>query len=167
MERKKATDFDPKLLDLFERYVHGLITRRQFVAGVSKFAVGGLSAAAILKSLSPNYAEARQVVEDDPRLKTESIDYPSPQGAGTMRGYLVRPADSRGDLPGVVVIHEWRGLNPQIEDVTRRAGLEGFLAFAPDALTPLGGYPHRSPCLCDSRGNWRAFEAGCSEQTVR
>ncbi|MDA2938256.1 dienelactone hydrolase family protein, partial [Acidobacteria bacterium AH-259-A15] len=141
MKRKKATDFDQKLLNLFDRYVHGLISRREFLDGASKFAVGGLSAAAILESLSPKYAEVQQVAEDDPRLKTEYIDYPSAQGSGTMRGYLARPADSHGNLPGVVVIHENRGLNPHIKDVTRRTGLAGFLAFAPDALTPLGGYP--------------------------
>ena len=140
-ETKKATDFDQNLLNLFDRYVHGLITRREFLDGASKFAGGGVSAAAILESLNPKYAEAQQVTEDDPRLKTESIDYPSPQGSGTMRGYLARPADSRGDLPGVVVIHENRGLNPHIKDVTRRTGLAGFLALGPDALTPLGGYP--------------------------
>ncbi len=141
MKQKKATDFDQNLLNLFDRYVHGLITRREFLDGASKFAVAGVSAAAILESLNPRYAEAQQVSEDDPRLKTESIDYPSPQGSGTMRGYLTRPADSRGNLPGVVVIHENRGLNPHIKDVTRRTGLAGFLALGPDALTPLGGYP--------------------------
>ncbi len=138
---KKATDFDQKILNLFDRYVHGLINRREFLDGASKFAVGGLSAAAILESLSPKYAEAQQVAEDDPQLKTEFIDYPSPQGSGTMTGYLARLADSRGNLPGVLVIHENRGLNSHIRDVARRAGLAGFLAFAPDALTPLGGYP--------------------------
>ena len=141
MKQKKATDFDQNLLNLFDRYVHGLITRREFLDGASKFAGAGVSAAAILESLNPRYAEAQQVAEDDPRLKTESIDYPSPQGSGTMRGYLTRPADSRGNLPGVVVIHENRGLNPHIKDVTRRTGLAGFLALGPDALTPLGGYP--------------------------
>ena len=141
MKQKKATDFDQNLLNLFDRYVHGLITRREFLDGASKFAGAGVSAAAILESLNPMYAEAQQVAEEDPRLKTESIDYPSPQGSGTMRGYLARPADSRGNLPGVVVIHENRGLNPHIKDVTRRTGLAGFLALGPDALTPLGGYP--------------------------
>ncbi len=138
---KKATDFDQKILNLFDRYVHGLINRREFLDGASKFAVGGLSAAAILESLSPKYAEAQQLPENDPRLKTETIEYPSPQGSGTIRAYLARPANSSGNLPGVVVIHENRGLNPHIKDVARRTGLAGFLAFAPDALTPLGGYP--------------------------
>jgi len=138
---KKASDFDPKVLNLFDRYVHGLINRREFLEGASKFAVGGLSAAAILESLNPKYVEAQQIPEDDPQLKTETIEYPSPQGSGTIRAYLARPAASSGNLPGVVVIHENRGLNPHIKDVTRRTGLAGFLALAPDALTPLGGYP--------------------------
>lgn len=138
---KKATDFDQKLLNLFDRYVHGLINRREFLKGASKFAVGGLSAAAILESLNPKYVQAQQIPEDDPQLKTETIEYPSPQGSGTIRAYLARPANSSGNLPGVVVIHENRGLNPHIKDVARRTGLAGFLALAPDALTPLGGYP--------------------------
>lgn len=138
---KKASDFDQKLLTLFDRYVHGLINRREFLKGASKFAVGGLSAAAILESLNPKYVQAQQIPEDDPQLKTETIEYPSPQGSGTIRAYLARPANSSGNLPGVVVIHENRGLNPHIKDVARRTGLAGFLALAPDALTPLGGYP--------------------------
>lgn len=157
MKQKKATDFDQNLLNLFDRYVHGLITRREFLDGASKFAVAGVSAAAILESLNPRYAEAQQVSEDDPRLKTESIDYPSPQGSGTMRGYLARPADSRGNLPGVVVIHENRGLNPHIKDVTRRTGLAGFLALGPDALTPLGGYPGNDD---DGRALQRQLDRG-------
>jgi carboxymethylenebutenolidase len=138
---KKAADFDQKLLNLFDRYVHGLINRREFLEGASKFAVGGLSAAAILESLNPKYVQAQQIPEDDPQLRTETIEYPSPQGSGTIRAYLARPANSSGNLPGVVVIHENRGLNPHIKDVARRTGLAGFLALAPDALTPLGGYP--------------------------
>jgi carboxymethylenebutenolidase len=138
---KKATDFDQKLLTLFDRYVHGLINRREFLEGASKFAVGGLSAAAILESLNPKYVQAQQIPEDDPQLKTETIEYPSPQGSGSIRAYLARPANSSGNLPGVVVIHENRGLNPHIKDVARRTGLAGFLTLAPDALTPLGGYP--------------------------
>ena len=141
MTRKQATDFDPELLNLFDRYVHGTISRREFFDGAAKFAVGGLSAAAILESLSPKYAEAQQIAEDDRRLKTEYVDYRSPQGSGTMRGYLARPAASSGSSPGVLVIHENRGLAPYIRDVARRTGLADFPAFAPDALTPLGGYP--------------------------
>ncbi len=141
MKRKKISDFDPEVLDLFDRYVHGGISRRQFLDRASKYAVGGLTAVGILDSLNPTYAEAQQVAMDDPRLRTEYVEYTSPDGAGAMRGLLSRPADAEGRLPGIVVIHENRGLNPHIEDVARRAALEGFIALAPDALTPLGGYP--------------------------
>ena len=141
MKRGKATDFHPELLNLFDRYVHGMITRREFFDGAAKFAVGGVTAASLVESLSPKYQEAQQVPADSPELKTEYAEYPSPKGAGTMRGYLARKADSGVKLPGVLVIHENRGLNPHIEDVARRTALAGFLAFAPDALTPLGGYP--------------------------
>jgi len=141
MERKKAADFDREVLDLFDKYVHGGISRRQFLDRASKYAVGGLTAAGILQALNPKYAEAQQVAADDPRLRTEYVEYESPQGGGTMRGLLARPVDADGPLPGILVIHENRGLNPHIEDVARRAALEGFIAFAPDALTPLGGYP--------------------------
>ena len=141
MEGKKASDFDQGVLDLFDHYVHGLIDRREFLDKAKKFAVGAVTASAILESLSPKYAEAQQIAENDPRLKTEYIDYPSPNGSGTIRGLLARPANSSGNLPGVLVIHENRGLNPHIEDVVRRTGLAGFLALGPDALTSLGGYP--------------------------
>ena len=141
MTRKKASDFDQGLLDLFDRYVHGLINRREFLDGAASFAVGGVTATALLESLSPKYEERQQVRVDDAQVMGEYVEYSSPQGAGTMRGYLVRPSGSNGDLPGVVVVHENRGLNPYIEDVARRAAVAGFLAFAPDALTPLGGYP--------------------------
>jgi carboxymethylenebutenolidase len=141
MERKKATDFDPEVLDLFDKYVHGGLSRRQFLDRASKYAVGGLTAAALLDALNPRYAEAQQVAADDPRLRSEYVEYDSPLGAGTMRGLLSRPADAEGPLPAVLVIHENRGLNPHIEDVTRRVALAGFLALGPDALTPLGGYP--------------------------
>ncbi len=141
MERKTASDFDPDLLRLFDRYVHGGISRREFLDGAARFAVGGLTAAAILESLSPNYAWAQQVPKDDGRIQAEYATYPSPQGHGSIRAYLVRPAEARGKLPGVVVVHENRGLNPYIEDVARRLGVAGFLALAPDVLTPVGGYP--------------------------
>ena len=141
MARKTAADFDPGLLTLFDQYVHGMVSRREFFDGAKKFAVGGLTAAALVESMSPNYAEAQQVAEDDSRLQTEMLDYPSPEGAGTMNGYLVRPVDASGQLPGIVVVHENRGLNPYIRDVARRTGLANFVAFAPDALAPLGGYP--------------------------
>lgn len=141
MERKTAADFDQELLDLYDEYVHGKVTRRTFLDRASRFAVGGLTAAALLEALGPNYAWAQQVPKDDPRIKTQYADYPSPKGAGKMRGYLARPAEPDGRLPGILVVHENRGLNPYIEDVARRLALAGFVAFAPDALTPLGGYP--------------------------
>jgi carboxymethylenebutenolidase len=141
MERRSASEFDQELLDLYDDYAHGRIARRGFLRGAAKFAVGGLTAEALLAQLSPNYALAQQVRKDDPRIKTELLEYESPQAAGKMRGYLVRPAEVEGKLPAALVIHENRGLNPYIEDVTRRLGVAGFLALAPDALTPLGGYP--------------------------
>jgi carboxymethylenebutenolidase len=141
MERKHASDFPPEVLKLFDGYVHGVISRRDFLDRAGKYAIGGFTAAAMLESLRPNYAFAQQVAKDDARIKTEYLTYPSPQGSGTMRGYFARPANPAGKLPGVVVIHENRGLNPYIEDVTRRLAVANFVAFAPDALTPLGGYP--------------------------
>src|SRR5213593_3789225 len=111
MERKKASDFPPEVLKLFDGYIHGRITRRNFLDNAAKFAVGGFTAAAMLESLRPNYAFAQQVAKDDSRIKTEYITYPSPQGSGTMKGYLARPANATGNLPGVVIIHENRGLN--------------------------------------------------------
>jgi carboxymethylenebutenolidase len=143
MERKKASDFDPELLNLFQSYVHGGMSRREFLDGAAKFAVGGLTATALWEMLRPNFALAQQVAKDDKRVRTEYATYPSPKGNssnGTMRGLLARP--STGDkFPVVVVIHENRGLNPYIEDVVRRLALAGFMAFGPDALWPLGGYP--------------------------
>jgi carboxymethylenebutenolidase len=141
MRRKKASDYDQGLLDLFDGYVHGDIDRREFLDRAKAFAVGGVTAAALLESLSPKYAEAQQIATDDSRLKTEYVEYDSPEGYGKVKAYMVRPADSSGKLPGVVVIHENRGLNPYIEDVARRTGLAGYLALAPDGLTSLGGYP--------------------------
>jgi carboxymethylenebutenolidase len=141
MERKKASDFDQELLNLFDQYVHGAIDRRGFLDRAGKFAVGGLTAAALLDMLSPKFAEAQQVPKDDKRLKTEYVDYPSPKGSDKTRGYLARPANVPGKLAGILVIHENRGLNPHIEDSARRLALDNFVTFAPDALTPLGGYP--------------------------
>jgi carboxymethylenebutenolidase len=141
MDRKEASDFDQELLDLYDDYVHGRIARRDFLRGATKFAIAGVTAEALLASLGPNYALAEQVPKDDSRIKTEYLEYSSPQGAGTMRGYLARPSADQGKLPAVVVVHENRGLNPYIEDVTRRLAVAGFLALGPDALTPLGGYP--------------------------
>jgi carboxymethylenebutenolidase len=143
MERKKASDFDPQLLSLFHRYVHGGINRREFLDGAAKFAIGGLTATALWDMLRPNYALAQQVAKDDKRIRAEYTMYPSPKGNssnGTMRGLLARPAT--GDkFPVVVVIHENRGLNPYIEDVVRRLAVAGFMALGPDATWPLGGYP--------------------------
>jgi carboxymethylenebutenolidase len=139
MERKKAGDFDQELLNLFDQYVHGDIDRRGFLDRATKFAVGGVTAGMLLDQLSPVFAQ--QVAKDDKRLKTESLEYPSPQGSGTMKGYLAVPATMKGKLPAVLVVHENRGLNPHIEDVARRVALADFVAFAPDALAPLGGYP--------------------------
>ena len=141
MERMKATDFPQELLQLFDRYVHGDIERRDFLEGAQRFAVGGLTATAIWESLRPNYAWAQQVPKDDSRIKAEYVSVPSPQGNETIRGYMVRPASAPGKLPAVLVVHENRGLNPYIEDVARRLATANFLAFAPDGLTSVGGYP--------------------------
>jgi carboxymethylenebutenolidase len=141
MERKRASDFPPEVLELFDGYVHGVLSRRDFLDRAGKYAVGGFTAAAMLESLRPNYAFAREVAPDDVRIRAEYQGYESPLGSGTMRGYFARPANPTGKLPGVVVIHENRGLNPYIEDVARRLAVANFLAFAPDALAPLGGYP--------------------------
>lgn len=141
MERKKATDFPQELLNLFDLYVHGEIDRRAFLDGAKKFAVGGLTAAGIWESLRPNYAWAEEVPKNDKRIKTESVTVPSPQGNGSIRGYLVRPGHASEKLPGVLVVHENRGLNPYIEDVARRLAVANFMALAPDGLTSVGGYP--------------------------
>jgi carboxymethylenebutenolidase len=140
IERKKASDFPQELLDLFDGYVHGGISRRQFLDRAQKFAVGGVTAAALYQMLKPNYAWAVQVPPDDKRIKTSRETVESPQGNGSIKGYLVRPA-AGGKLPTVLVIHENRGLNPYIEDVARRLAVANFIAFAPDGLTSLGGYP--------------------------
>ena len=141
MERKKASDFPQELLNLFDGYVHGRISRRDFMDGAQKFAVGGVTAAALFEMLKPNYAWAIQIPKDDSRIKAESATVASPQGNGSIKGYLVRPANVTGKAPAVLVIHENRGLNPYIEDVARRLAIAGYMAFAPDALTSVGGYP--------------------------
>ena len=141
MERKKAEDFDPELLALFDQYVHGGVDRRQFLDRASRFAVGGATAAGLLEALSPQYTWAQQVPADDKRLHAEYVTYPSPKGHGTIKGYLARPREGAAKLPAVLVVHENRGLNPYVEDVVRRLGTANFLAFGPDALTPVGGYP--------------------------
>ena len=136
-----SEQYDRRVMRLFDGYVHGQITRREFLERAAKFTAGGVSAASVLASLSPNYALARQVDPDDKSIQTSYKKYASPQGAGVMQGYYARPAVFQHRLPGVVVIHENRGLNPYIEDVARRLAVAGLIAFAPDALTPLGGYP--------------------------
>src|SRR5450631_4439928 len=141
MQRKAASDFHPEVLKLFDGYVHGWLSRRDFLDRAGKYAVGGFTATAMLESLRPNFALGQQVAKDDARIKTEYLTYPSPEGSGTMRGYYARPANPAGKLPGVLVIHENRGLNPYIEDVARRLAVANFVAFAPDALFPVGGYP--------------------------
>jgi len=138
---KKANDFAPEVLQLFDKYVHGFIDRRGFLKSAAKYAVGGVTATMLLDSLNPRFAEAQQVATDDKRLSARYVDYASPEGYGPMRGLLVRPAKASGKLPGVLVVHENRGLNPHIEDIARRLALDNFLAFAPDALFPIGGYP--------------------------
>ena len=142
MERKPASDFPPELLNMFDQYVHGDISRRQFLEGASKFAIGSLTATALFESLRPHFAWAQQVAPDDSRIKAEYTTIPSPQGHGNIRGYLVRPAAASGKWPGVLVVHENRGLNPYIEDVARRLGTQDFIALAPDGLTSVGGYPN-------------------------
>jgi carboxymethylenebutenolidase len=140
MTRLTAADFDPEVLQLFDGYVHGRLSRREFLAGASRYAVGGVTAAGLLAQLSPSFA-APVLAPSDARLHTRYEQFPSPGGYGTVRGYMALPADARGKLPAILVVHENRGLNPHIEDIARRLALEGFIAFAPDALYPLGGYP--------------------------
>lgn len=142
MERKTASDYPQELLNLFDRYVHGEIDRRTFLTGAQKFAVGGVTAMALWESLRPNYAWAQQVPKDDKRIKTEVVTVPSPKGNTNIKGYLVHPVGkAENKHPAVLVVHENRGLNPYIEDVARRLGTEGYMAFAPDGLTSVGGYP--------------------------
>lgn len=141
MERKKASDFPQELLNLFDKYVHGDIERRDFLEGAKRFAVGGVTVAALYESLKPNYAWAQQVTKDDPRIQAEVVSIESPLGNGNIKGVFARPANINAKLPTVIVIHENRGLNPYIEDVARRFAAANFIAFAPDGLTSTGGYP--------------------------
>ncbi len=140
-ERLTAKDFDPELWAIFDDYVHGHIDRRAFLDRAAKFAVGGVTAVMLLDMLNPKFAEAQQVPKDDKRLKTEWVEIDSPKGNGKIKAYVCRPANATGKLPGILVVHENRGLNPHIEDIARRLALDNFMAVAPDALTPLGGYP--------------------------
>lgn len=141
MTRKTAKDFDPQVLQLFDKYVHGDLSRRGFLQSAGKVAAGALSAEALLAALSPNFAQAQQVAPLDARIVGSRVDFPSPDGNGKVHGYLVRPAAAQGKSGAVLVVHENRGLNPHIEDIARRLALAGYVAFAPDALYPLGGYP--------------------------
>jgi carboxymethylenebutenolidase len=141
MDRLTSKDFDPELWAIFDDYVHGFIDRRGFLDRAARFAVGGMTAAVLLDLMNPKFAEAQQVAKDDKRLKTEWVEIDSPNGNGKIKAYLTRPANAAGKLPGVLVVHENRGLNPHIEDIARRLALDNFMALAPDALTPLGGYP--------------------------
>jgi carboxymethylenebutenolidase len=141
MELQTKSKLAPEVIELYNRYIHGEIDRRSFLDGAGKFAVGGLTATAMVEMLMPNYALGQQVAPTDARLKTSRETVQSPQGNGTINGYLVRPASATGRLPGILVVHENRGLNPHIEDVTRRIALEGFMAFAPDGTTSVGGFP--------------------------
>jgi carboxymethylenebutenolidase len=141
MDRLSAKDFSPELLELYDFYAHGKINRREFLDRAALFTFGGLTATALLASLSPNYALAQQVEFTDPQIVAEYVNYPSPNGHGQVRGYLVRPAPAAGEVPAVVVVHENRGLNPYIEDVARRVAKAGYMALAPDGLSSVGGYP--------------------------
>lgn len=139
--RRKASDFDPRILEIFDGYVHGKMTKRDFIAKAGRYAAAGVTGAMILEQLQPNYAFAQQVAPDDPAIETMTVEYASPEGHGTMKGLMAKPAGADMKRPAVLVVHENRGLNPYIEDVVRRSAKAGYLAFGPDGLTPLGGYP--------------------------
>jgi carboxymethylenebutenolidase len=141
MKRMKASDFPQELLDLYDGYVHGGLSRREFFAGAQKFAVGGVTVGALFEALKPNYALAAEVAKDDKRIKADYVTIESPKGNGSIKGYLVKPANATGKLPVILVVHENRGLNPYIEDVARRLATNNFIALAPDGLTSVGGYP--------------------------
>jgi carboxymethylenebutenolidase len=141
MKALKKEDIKQEVFDLYDDYAHNKIDRRQFVEKLSLYAVGGITVGSLLSFVSPNYADTLLVKPDDDRLDSNFITYDSPKGGGPIKGLLSKPKDAKGKLPGIVVVHENRGLNPYIEDVGRRAALEGFISLAPDALSPLGGYP--------------------------
>jgi carboxymethylenebutenolidase len=141
MPEFKKEDIKQEVFDLYDDYAHNRIDRRDFMQRLSTYAVGGLTVASLMSFLMPNYKGAIQIQQNDPRLKSEYVNYPSPKGGGTIKALLSKPVDAKGKLGGIVVVHENRGLNPHIEDVARRAALAGFISIAPDALTPLGGYP--------------------------
>ena len=141
MKNLKKEDIKQEVFDLYDDYAHNRLSRRLFMDKLSTYAVGGLTVASLTSFISPDYVKKIQIQQDDTRLNSEFITYDSPKGGGSIKGLLSRPADAKGQLPGIIVVHENRGLNPHIEDVGRRAGLAGFISLAPDALTPLGGYP--------------------------
>ncbi|HAJ87774.1 MAG TPA: dienelactone hydrolase, partial [Pseudomonas sp.] len=141
MERLTARDFAPELLELYDFYVHGKLNRREFLDRATAFTLCSMTAVAVLDALTPNYALAQQIAFTDPDIVAEYVRYPSPRGHGEVRAYLVRPAKAEGKVPGIVVVHENRGLNPYIEDVARRVAKAGFVALAPDGLSSVGGYP--------------------------
>ena len=141
MKKIKKEDIKQEVFDLYDDYAHDRVSRRLFMDKLGTYAVGGLTVASLLSFISPDYVKKIQIRQDDPNLKSEFITYDSPKGGGSIKGLLSRPAEAKGKLPGIIVVHENRGLNPHIEDVARRAGLAGFISLAPDALTPLGGYP--------------------------
>jgi carboxymethylenebutenolidase len=141
LPRKTAHDFHPRLLEIFDGYVHGTVSKREFLTHAGRYAAVGVTGAMLLEQLQPNYALAQQVAPDDPDIETEIIEYPSPSGHGAIKGLMARPAGATAPLPAVLVVHENRGLNPYIEDVVRRCAKAGYLALGPDGLTPLGGYP--------------------------
>lgn len=141
MERLKASDFHPRILELYDGYVHGKMSKRDFLANAGRYLAAGATAAAVLESLQPNYALAQQVAPDDPDIETMRVTYDSPDGHGQIEGLMAKPAGANGPLPAVLVVHENRGLNPYIEDVVRRTAKAGYLALGPDGLSPLGGYP--------------------------
>jgi len=162
--RKTVADFDPEVLRLFDRYVHGDIDRRGFLLGAARFAVGATTAAVLLEALSPQFALAQQVKPEDARLSTRLLEFPSPEGYGAGRGYLARPAKGSGKRGTVLVVHENRGLNPHIEDIARRLALAGYIAFAPDALFPLGGYPGNED---DARALFQKLDQTKTRQDMR
>lgn len=141
MSQLRKEDIKQEVFDLYDDYAHNRIDRRDFMQKLSTYAVGGITVAALSGFLMPDYKGQIQIQQNDPRLKSEYINYPSPKGAGTIKALLSKPADAKGKLGGIIVVHENRGLNPHIEDVSRRAALAGFISLAPDMLTPLGGYP--------------------------
>ena len=161
--RKTVADFDPEVLRLFDRYVHGELDRRGFLLGAARFAVGATTAAALLEALTPQFALARQVEPDDARLATQRLEFPSPDGYGRGSGYLARPAKRGGRRGTVLVVHENRGLNPHIEDIARRLALAGYIAFAPDALFPLGGYPGNED---DARAKFQTLDQAKTRQDM-